>query len=62
MTCTRCQGERWVCGQHPERGWPHDDCAGPGVPCPECQPGVSGGAELVMPPGGRSLITEDEDS
>ena len=24
----------WVCEQHPGRGWPHDDCAGPGMPCP----------------------------
>jgi len=25
----------WVCEQHPERPFPHDDCAGPGVPCGE---------------------------
>jgi hypothetical protein len=26
----------WICEEHPDRGWPHDDCAGPGVPCPIC--------------------------
>jgi hypothetical protein len=28
----------WVCEVHPSLGWPHDDCAGPGMPCPVCQP------------------------
>lgn len=22
----------WICEQHPELAWPHDDCAGPGMP------------------------------
>lgn len=22
----------WICEQHPELDWPHDDCAGPGMP------------------------------
>jgi hypothetical protein len=35
--CARCT-EGWICAQHPEKGWPHDDCAGPGMPCPRCQP------------------------
>jgi hypothetical protein len=26
----------WICEQHPEQGWPHDDCGGPGMPCPRC--------------------------
>jgi hypothetical protein len=34
--CPRCAGERWICEQHPDRPWPHDDCAGPGEPCPVC--------------------------
>lgn len=21
----------WVCEQHPDKSWPHDDCAGPGM-------------------------------
>src|SRR5688572_3433009 len=26
--------EGWICEAHRDRGWPHDDCAGPGMPCP----------------------------
>jgi len=27
-----------ICEEHPHMSWPHDDCAGPGVPCtnPDC--------------------------
>ncbi len=32
-SCHRCL-DGWLCEQHPEKPWPHDDCAGPGVPCP----------------------------
>ena len=35
MSCT-CQGERWVCEGHPLKPFPHDGCAGPGLPCPVC--------------------------
>ena len=35
--CVKCS-DGWICEQHPEKGWPHDDCAGPGMPCPSCQP------------------------
>jgi hypothetical protein len=35
-----CGGEGWLCEQHPERAWPHDDCAGPGMPC-TCNPGAA---------------------
>lgn len=24
-------GREWVCEQHPDKPWPHDDCAGPGM-------------------------------
>lgn len=24
-------GTEWICEQHPELSWPHDDCAGPGM-------------------------------
>jgi hypothetical protein len=27
----------WICEQHPDQGWPHDECTGPGMPCPVCQ-------------------------
>lgn len=31
-SCPQCQAG-WICEAHPDRGWPHDDCAGPGMPC-----------------------------
>lgn len=34
--CGNCEDEE-VCEQHPN-GWPHDDCPGPGMPCPICSP------------------------
>jgi len=39
MTCPLCQGELWLCEEHPDKPWPHDDCPGPGFACvcnPEC--------------------------
>ena len=37
LTCGTCD-EGWICEAHPDRRWPHDDCAGPGIPCdaPTC--------------------------
>jgi hypothetical protein len=32
-SCPLCH-DGWVCEQHPDRGWPHDDCGGPGKSCP----------------------------
>jgi hypothetical protein len=37
--CCRCFGERWLCSEHPEETWPHDGCAAPATPCPECNAG-----------------------
>ena len=37
--CPRCQNLLWICEQHPDRPWPHDDCHGPGDPCPRCNDG-----------------------
>ena len=34
--CPVCLGERWLCQDHPDNTWPHDDCAAPGRPCPSC--------------------------
>jgi hypothetical protein len=31
--CPACGGHGWRCEAHPLMPWPHDDCAGPGVPC-----------------------------
>ena len=39
MTQKDCfHNEGWICERHPENGWPHDDCTGPGMPCPTCPP------------------------
>ena len=62
-TCKRCRGQRWVCEKHShmewpsERGIPHDDCLGPGEPCPECNMGVV----PEMPPGTRILVQHDKE-
>lgn len=45
--CPQCGGARWVCEEHPDRPWPHDDCAGPGVPCPGCN---DSGGRPALPP------------
>ena len=36
--CPRCEDELWVSEGHPLKPFPHDDCAGPGMPCPLCNP------------------------
>jgi hypothetical protein len=41
VRCGRCRGERRICQAHPHREWPHDDCTGPGEPCPRCNMGES---------------------
>jgi hypothetical protein len=37
LTCGKCDNG-WICKEHPDQPWPHDDCAGPGIPCdvPTC--------------------------
>src|SRR5688572_23610694 len=45
--CAWCSGNAWVCefahtGEPHNHGWPHGDCAGPGEPCPCCNPIASG--------------------
>jgi hypothetical protein len=44
--------EGWIYEQHPDLGWPHDDCAGPGMPCPRCNPTDP----PRMPEGWQSII------
>jgi hypothetical protein len=34
MPCHCADG--WICEAHPDQPWPHDDCAGPGMPGPQC--------------------------
>jgi hypothetical protein len=33
MTNQHVCNEGWICEAHPELGWPHGDCPGPGMPC-----------------------------
>ena len=33
-----CGSGDWVCEAHPDKPFPHDDCAGPAIPCPRCYP------------------------
>jgi DNA-directed RNA polymerase subunit RPC12/RpoP len=37
LTCGKC-ADGWICEEHPDLPWPHDNCLGPGVPCdvPTC--------------------------
>jgi hypothetical protein len=37
--CKLCRGQRWVCEEHPDRPWGHEDCDGAGMPCPMCNVG-----------------------
>ena len=30
--CSQCK-QGWTCEKHPGTPWPHDECAGPGMPC-----------------------------
>jgi hypothetical protein len=40
LRCPKCAGGL-ICEAHPNLPWPHDGCAGPGMPCDE--PGCPGG-------------------
>lgn len=34
--CEFCEGTLWVCEEHHDKPFEHDDCGGAGDPCPEC--------------------------
>lgn len=37
--CKKCRGTGWVCEDHPDMPFGHDDeldCEGDGYPCPDC--------------------------
>lgn len=57
MPCLTCGGERWLCEEHTDLPWPHDDCPGPGVPCPDCQPAD----RPLNPPGFVSIVSVDDE-
>ncbi len=48
----------WICGQHPGREWPHDDCAGPGMPCPVCN---NAPGKPRLPSGWHSYARTDDE-
>lgn len=50
--------EGWICEAHPDRGWPHDECVGPGVPSPVCQPAEG---RPRMPQGWVSFVSTEGD-
>ncbi len=51
IKCPKCC-EGWICECHPDKGWPHDDCPGPGRPCeePGCEMSLFG-----MTPGPEAM-------
>jgi hypothetical protein len=53
--CSYCQDQRFVCEEHPATPWPHDDCAGPGEPCPICN--SEPGERPELPDGWQSIST-----
>ena len=52
MICDRCEDEAWICEKHPDLPFEHDDCPGPGMPCPDC----NDPDDPVFPPGSIELI------
>ena len=38
---------RWVCEQHQDKPQFHDDCPGPGMPCPRCNPEANDKATVI---------------
>jgi hypothetical protein len=58
VKCAQCQDHRFVCEVHPWLPFPHDACAGPGVPCPECQ---SPGDKPELPDGWLSYASTSDD-
>jgi hypothetical protein len=53
----RCR-DGWICEQHPDQPSPHDDCAGPGMPCPICYPN---GERPPLPKDWQSIASTDEE-
>jgi hypothetical protein len=44
MTCGKCT-DGWVCEEHPDKPWPHEDCAGPGMESPN--PEFARGGQVI---------------
>jgi hypothetical protein len=53
-SCPVCHGELWVCEEHPDKPWEHDDCGAAGLAC-VCNPhGAVAWREIIaeVPPVG----------
>jgi hypothetical protein len=49
LTCDCEHGSVWICEEHPDRGFPHDDCSGPGMPCPHLRAYLDAVAKAAGP-------------
>jgi hypothetical protein len=58
VKCSQCKDHRFVCEVHRWRPFPHDDCAGPSLPCSECQ---SPSAKPELPDGWESYASTGDD-
>jgi hypothetical protein len=47
VKCAQCKDARWVCEQHQDKPQFHDDCPGPGMPCPRCNPEANDKATVI---------------
>lgn len=68
-TCSNCNGQGWVCENHPNVPWDDGDatcCAaegakwncGAGAPCPKCNP-ADADTPPRLPDGARTIIDRD---
>ncbi len=46
MKCKLCKDEGWICEEHPDKPFGHDDCCGWGDPCPDCNDGGETGGDF----------------
>ena len=59
MTCHCVEG--WICEAHPDRGWPHEDCLGPGMNCrnPDCPWWIGTKPAALSPPEWTDVVTTE---
>lgn len=60
--CSNCNGERWVCENHPNVMWDGDQtcCGGAGMPCPACNP-CDANTPPAMPPGSVTIWSAEQE-
>jgi hypothetical protein len=47
----------WICEEHPDQAWSHDNCAGPSVPCPVCNTQ----SPPRLQPGRQTIVKVDDE-